>query len=66
MTQVSDFGARDVYARHTNKDGASYVDYHRVWSAQRFFEARAAEAAKLGGKAKCEQITKDTYTKEHA
>jgi len=60
------FTARDVYARHTNKEGHSYVAVHRVWSAERFFAARAAEAAKDGGKARCEQITEEQYRKERA
>lgn len=60
------FLARDVYARHTNKEGKSYVAQHRVWDAARFFAARADEAAKEGGKAKCEQITEEQYRKEHS
>lgn len=58
--------ARDVYARHTSKDGESYVATHRVWNSERFFAARAAEAEKVGGKARCEQITKEQFDKEHA
>lgn len=55
---------RDVYARHTGKDGGHYVACHRVWGAERFFAARAAEADKAGGKSRCEQITAEQYTKE--
>ena len=64
---ISDqFTVRDVYARHTDKSGKSYVTSHRVWNAERFFSARAAEAAKEGGKARCEQITEEQYRKERA
>ncbi|MFA5386836.1 MAG: hypothetical protein WC322_00360 [Candidatus Paceibacterota bacterium] len=66
MTQTDDFCARDVYARHTSKEGNSYVALHRVWSADRFFKARAADAAKEGGKARCEQITQEQFAKERA
>ena len=58
--------ARDVYARHTDKSGSSYVQTHRVWDAEKFFETRAAEAAKEGGKARCEQITQEQFRKERA
>ncbi len=60
------FTPRDVHARHTNKEGRSYVATHRVWSAERFFAARAAEAAKEGGKARCDQITQEQFEKERA
>lgn len=60
------FTARDVHARHTNKEGRSYVATHRVWNAQRFFAARAADATKEGGKARCEQITNEQFEKERA
>lgn len=60
------FTPRDVFARHTSKDGNSYVSRHRVWNAERFFAARAAEANKEGGKASCEQITENQYMKERA
>jgi hypothetical protein len=59
---------RDVYARHTNRDGTTYVTQHRVWDAERFFAARSAEAAKErakeGGKVSIEQITEEQYRKE--
>ena len=67
-TEMEETGlsARDVYARHTNKEGKSYVARHRVWNADRFFAARADEATKEGGKAKCEQITEQQFNKERA
>lgn len=64
MADTETFCARDVYARHTSKTGTSYVALHRVWSAERFFTARAADAAKEGGK--CEQITAEQFAKERA
>lgn len=60
------FTPRDVYARHTGKDGKSYVSQHRVWNAERFFTARANEAKQEGGKARCEQITEEQFNKERA
>ncbi|OWG18286.1 hypothetical protein KDK82_1765 [Delftia sp. K82] len=52
---------RDIYVRHTGKEGNSYVNQHRVWDADRFIAAQQAEAAKAGGKAKAEQITEEQY-----
>lgn len=57
---------RDVYARHTGKDGGHYVACHRVWDADRSFAARTAEAVKAGGKSRCDQITEEQYLKEKA
>lgn len=55
---------RDVFARHTGKDGSSYVEQHRVWDADLFFNAHRAHAAKEGGKADIQQITEEQYRKE--
>lgn len=55
---------RDIYVRHTAKDGKSFVAQHRVWDAPRFLASRSAEAAKEGGLARCDQITPDQYLKE--
>lgn len=52
---------RDIYMRHTDKDGKSYVQEHRVWNADRFVEAQLDEALKLGGKAMVQQITHEQY-----
>jgi hypothetical protein len=57
---------RDVFARHTDKDGIAYVEQHRVWDADLFFAAHRAYAAKEGGKAGIEQITEDQYRKERS
>lgn len=55
---------RDIYMRHTDKKGNTYVQEHRVWDAERFLAARAADAAKEGGKARAEQITEEQYRTE--
>jgi hypothetical protein len=55
---------RDVFARHTDKDGNTYVEQHRVWDADLFFNAHRAHAAREGGKADIQQITEDQYRKE--
>lgn len=65
-------GGRDLYMRHTDTNGHSYVTEHRVHDAERFVAAREAEAKKLnaevkGGaprKAAVQQITKEQYLKE--
>lgn len=61
-----EFSPRDVFARHTDKTGKSYVSEHRVWNADRFFAARNAECVKEGGKAACERITEEQYKKDRA
>jgi hypothetical protein len=66
--------ARDVFMRHTNTDGKSFVQEHRVWDIGRFMSAREADAAKLNAGvkddaprlAKVEQITVDQYKRERA
>lgn len=63
---------RDIFVRHTNTDGKSFVQCHRVWDVGLFMMARTAEASKLNAEvkgdgkrcAKCEQITEDQYRKE--
>ncbi|AVQ84261.1 hypothetical protein [Variovorax sp. PMC12] len=55
---------RDVFARHTDKDGNVHVSQHLVWDSDRFFTARRADAAKEGGKADIQQITAEQYRKE--
>lgn len=61
---------RDVFARHTDTNGASHVQSHRVWDADRFFGARQTEAASANAQAikkgepalaKVEQITEQQY-----
>jgi hypothetical protein len=69
---LTSFG-RDMYVRHTNTDGRSYVHLHRVWSGSRFILARETEAANLNAEAlrkekpalaKAEQITEDQFHNE--
>ena len=47
---------RDIWVKYTDKDGKSFVNYHRVWDIGRFMEAKKVEAAKQGGKV--EQVLK--------
>lgn len=60
---------RDIYLRHTNTAGVSFVQCHRVWDAERFIASQQAAAAKLNEDvkgdlprlAKVEQITDKQY-----
>ena len=46
---VSGLQGRDLFMRHTGGDGKSYVNFHRVWDADRFEAAqKAAQAAPAG------------------
>ena len=56
--------ARDVYLRHTDKDGRSYVREHRVWDADKFIASQLGHALKEGGKAFVQQLTREQYNKE--
>lgn len=60
---------RDIYIRHTGPDGKAFVQQHRVWDADRFMAARAADAVAANAKdkstkAKVEVITKQQYMQE--
>jgi len=64
---------RDVFVRHTEGNGRSYVMCHRVWDADRFLAAQVEAAKRLAREAheknqpflhKAEQITEDQYRKE--
>lgn len=66
---------RDIFMRHTSTTGASYVQSHRVWDADRFVAAQAKAAADLNtdarkddpaapARAKAEQITEDQFHNE--
>lgn len=66
---------RDIYMRHADTDGRSYVQCHRVWNADIFVAARNYDngvlniEARNSGKpanARSEQITEDQYRKERA
>ncbi len=53
---------REIYMRHTTKEGAAYVVEHRVWDANLFVTSQRDAAKKEGGNA--EQITRDQYLNE--
>ena len=63
---------RDLYMRHTDTDGRSFVQLHRVWDAERFVAARKAEACSLNADVKgnaprlalVQQITRDQFLQE--
>lgn len=55
---------RDIYLRHTDKDGKSYVQQHRVWDADRFITSQMEAALKVGGKAMVQQLTREQYATE--
>ena len=63
---------RDIYMRHTNTDGKSFVQTHRVWDADRFVASQQQAASKLNAdvksdaprKAKAEQITHEQFNRE--
>lgn len=66
---------RDIHLRHTDTNGHQTVRQHRVWCADTFLAARAAEADKLNREvkgddaqrlAKVEVITAADYAKERA
>lgn len=54
--------ARDIYMRHTDKSGQSYVQEHRVWDAEKFVLSQQAAATKEGGSA--QQVTQEIYITE--
>jgi len=54
----------DLYARHTDKDGKTFVQEHRVWNRDRFVRMAHERAAEIGGKSKFEQISKHQYQQE--
>lgn len=51
----------DCFVRHTDKDGNTHVQHHRVWNRDRFAQALARAAAQVGGKARAEVITEGQY-----
>lgn len=65
---------RDLFMRHTGCDGKSYVNFHRVWDADRFEAAQKAAAAKAAaddaskgkpaGLHKAERITEEQFHSE--
>jgi hypothetical protein len=57
---------RDIFLRHTDKDGHSVVREHRVWNSDLFITSQAEAALKEGGKALVQQITREQYLAERA
>lgn len=53
---------RDIYVRHSDKEGKSHVVCHRVWSSELFLASVSASARKEGGTV--EQITEEAYKQE--
>lgn len=53
--------AVDVYVKHTDKDGRSFVQVHRAWDRDLFLQSLAKAAVEAGGKAKAEAITEQQY-----
>lgn len=68
MSQASISG-RDIYVRHTDTNGKSHVEQHRVWDRDRFIASRQADASQANAKvegdgkrlAKVELITAEQF-----
>jgi len=57
-------GGRDIWVRYTDRDGATWTSYHRVWDVGTFMEARQAEARKPDSKLKSvEQVVQPPWRK---
>lgn len=41
--------ARDVYIKHTDKHGATWIQHHRVWDSLLFMQSQDDAARKEGG-----------------
>ena len=69
--QMEPFGW-DLFLRHTNPSGDSYVASHRAWDKERFLAARRADAEKVNRDQKegaprlaaIQQITEEQYRTE--
>ncbi len=53
---------RDVYLRHTDKDGNQHVQMHRAWDAEKFVQSQADAARKVGGMV--QQLTEAQFRAE--
>lgn len=70
----SQIGTREIYARHTDCSGKTYVSSHWVWDADLFIAARRSDAEKANEKqeagkprlARFDQITQEQFTNEKA
>lgn len=45
----------DMYIKHTDVNGNSHIQEHRVWDGEKFFSARAAECEKANAAQKPDQ-----------
>lgn len=59
----------DVFFRHTDHGGRSWVTAHRAHDKERFIDSMVSNAARVAAEKKdsqmkCEQITEDQYRKE--
>lgn len=67
---------RDVFMRHTDGDGKSYVERYRCWDADLFEAVQRKDASKQAldhgnktgtpGKHRAERITESVYVAERA
>lgn len=63
---------RDIWIRHTDVNGATYPQCHRVWDGDRFVASQQEAAEKLNAdqkpglprKARAEQITEEQFNAE--
>lgn len=59
----------DMYIKHTDVNGNSHIQEHRVWDGEKFFNARAAEAKRANAaqkpnqprRAAVLQVTREDY-----
>ena len=56
--------SRDIYLRHTDKKGKSWVQQHRVWDAALFMQSQDADARKESGSV--ELATESDYAAQRA
>lgn len=57
---------RDIYLKHTDKEGNVAVRCHRVWNGDLLIATLLGAAVKEGGKAFVQQLTEEQYRKERA
>lgn len=63
-TQHPEHKVEDVFVRHTDKDGRTHVEEHRVWNRELFLKSLARGAVQAGGEAKAEAITREQFDQE--
>lgn len=70
MSQI-EMVTREIYVRHTDTDGNSYIAWHLVWDADRFMASQQETANKLNADAKpgkprlaaVAQVSPEEYTR---